>query len=406
MKKIVKFCFGVLIGLGALNCMANKEIKILIVGGGPAGLTVAKSLENKGFKPVIVEKRKEYGIEGAGIAIPANGAWALEKIGISIKKSALHVKKMVFTDVQGSVLVDEDITNIHPEGTQFYAIDRTKLNEVLVGQLEHSDLRMGMSVKIIKDQGSSVDIVFSNGAHETFDCVIITDGMHSHMRALIDKNYSATFGDEQYGAEYLGIQMWRTIIDNTLGQDYPTYMLGQDTVFLTYPINDQKLYVYAHEVVERKGVNPSDQDHLEYVLKKFESYGGIVPKVLSQMKEEQARLLSHYLETTKGTIWHQGNRIIYAGDASRGFSPMLQNGAAQAFEDAYVLGELFATLALDDIAAAYETRRAARAQWVKTASDRKIVALGQEQVNARNAMIREKGAPNVSGFKILMQKNP
>ena len=86
---------------------------------------------------------------------------------------------------------------------------------------------------------------------------------------------------------------------------------------------------------------------------------------------------------------------------------MLQNGGAQAFEDAYVLGELLQTSAdWESCLTQFINRRDTRVQWVKTASDQKISALSQEQVLIRNERIQEDGAPNVKGFKMLMKTNP
>ena len=72
--------------------------RILIVGGGLAGLTVAKVLEDAGYQPRLVEKKNTFGSEGAGIALPANASWALEQLGIDYKDKAHHIKRMHFTD--------------------------------------------------------------------------------------------------------------------------------------------------------------------------------------------------------------------------------------------------------------------------------------------------------------------
>lgn len=76
-------------------------------------------------------------------------------------------------------------------------------------------------------------------------------------------------------------------------------------------------------------------------------------------------------------------------------------------EDAYVLGEPFKSGEdLSTLATRYQARREPRSKWVKETSDTRIVAIGHEQAAARNAAIREKGAPNVTGFRVLMKENP
>jgi 2-polyprenyl-6-methoxyphenol hydroxylase-like FAD-dependent oxidoreductase len=96
------------------------------------------------------------------------------------------------------------------------------------------------------------------------------------------------------------------------------------------------------------------------------------------------------------------------GDAAHAFGPMLQNGAAQAFEDAYVIQELIKDeTQVPALIDAFEKRRFARVQTIFTLSCAKIQALSDpKQIQGRNEAIRKLGAPNVQGFKLIMQQNP
>lgn len=52
-------------------------MKLLIVGGGVAGLTLAAKLRHKGREPVVVEKRPEYGDNGFGTRLyPLGSSWS------------------------------------------------------------------------------------------------------------------------------------------------------------------------------------------------------------------------------------------------------------------------------------------------------------------------------------------
>jgi 2-polyprenyl-6-methoxyphenol hydroxylase-like FAD-dependent oxidoreductase len=87
----------------------------------------------------------------------------------------------------------------------------------------------------------------------------------------------------------------------------------------------------------------------------------------------------------------------------------LQQGGAQAIEDAYVLGDILAKQPEKNIAEIIDQfieRRQKRVQWIMEQSDRRIKALSADEVAARDAAIKEKGAPNVTAFKIFMRENP
>lgn len=76
-------------------------------------------------------KSEEFIEEGAGIAIPANATWALKQLGVDISKKAYHVKAMQFTDHEGNILNQHDITKLHPAGSQFYVFDRSTFHKLL-----------------------------------------------------------------------------------------------------------------------------------------------------------------------------------------------------------------------------------------------------------------------------------
>jgi 2-polyprenyl-6-methoxyphenol hydroxylase-like FAD-dependent oxidoreductase len=61
--------------------MADIE-RILIVGGGIAGLTVATALHRRGFKPELIERSAAWPAIEAGIFLPANGVRVLQALGL------------------------------------------------------------------------------------------------------------------------------------------------------------------------------------------------------------------------------------------------------------------------------------------------------------------------------------
>ena len=56
--------------------------RILITGGGIAGLSLATALHRQGFAAELVERSKEWPAIGAGINLPANGVRTLRALGV------------------------------------------------------------------------------------------------------------------------------------------------------------------------------------------------------------------------------------------------------------------------------------------------------------------------------------
>ena len=61
--------------------MADAD-RILIIGAGIAGLTLATALRRKGYAPELVERSAAWPTVGAGINLPANGVRVLRALGI------------------------------------------------------------------------------------------------------------------------------------------------------------------------------------------------------------------------------------------------------------------------------------------------------------------------------------
>jgi 2-polyprenyl-6-methoxyphenol hydroxylase-like FAD-dependent oxidoreductase len=69
------------IAQGLEDAMARAE-RILIVGGGIGGLSVAAALHACGFAPELIERSDAWRAVGAGIAIQPNGIRVLRTFGV------------------------------------------------------------------------------------------------------------------------------------------------------------------------------------------------------------------------------------------------------------------------------------------------------------------------------------
>src|ERR1700674_3660107 len=112
--------------------MANVE-RILIVGGGIAGLTLATALHRQGFRAELVERSTAWHAIGAGILLHANGLRVLRALGMgeAVEQAGTVVRRWGFFDQQGEVLCDTDLEAMWGEVGPCIGITRPSLQQAL-----------------------------------------------------------------------------------------------------------------------------------------------------------------------------------------------------------------------------------------------------------------------------------
>ena len=127
--------------------MVNIE-RILIVGGGIAGLTVATALHRQGFRAELVERSTSWHATGAGILLHANGMRVLRTLGLgeAVEKAGAVVRHWSFCDQHGEVLCDTDLEELWGNVGPCIGIERPRLQKILLTGADAVPCRLGISV--------------------------------------------------------------------------------------------------------------------------------------------------------------------------------------------------------------------------------------------------------------------
>ena len=177
-------------------------MKILISGGGIAGLTAAFWLKKNGWTPVIAEKAPSLRKEGYMIDFFGSGWDVAERMGLAgaLRKERYAIQNFAFVDRQGKPYFRVPVQWIFDslQGRYNYLL-RGDLEKILWERVkEEVEIRFGTSIKQLNSFSErEVIAVFENGQEEAFDCVFGADGVHSKVRELV-------FGPEQKFSRYLG----------------------------------------------------------------------------------------------------------------------------------------------------------------------------------------------------------
>jgi 2-polyprenyl-6-methoxyphenol hydroxylase-like FAD-dependent oxidoreductase len=272
------------------------------------------------------------------------------------------------------------------------ALHRKDLLTILADSIQ-SKIEFNKSVSDITfDHVDIAKVTFSDNVTENFNLVIGADGINSTLRRTLTQPHSL---------EDLGISTWRFIAN--FQQADPIYYFGKQSAFMIYPISKTQAYCYAHTS------DPTDKRLIkkEQLPLVFSDYTAKVNEIIDATPRDNI-IFGRLTSVTKPIFSY--HNIAFIGDAAHACSPMLQQGAALAFEDAITLSQIInKTKNIKKILSYYEAIREPRVTWVRENSDGPIKSMAfsqsDDEYNKRNQLIKTNGPINIQKWKVLFSKN-
>src|SRR5262245_33403675 len=165
--------------------MANRG-RVLIAGGGIAGLTGAAALHRRGIAVDLIERNAHWDAPGAGIAVQPNGIRVLRELGLgpAVERAGAKIRRWRFRDQHGDVLCDVDLEALWGDRDPFIGIARVDLQKALVSGAAATRCRLGTCIHRLARSDRSVSVDLSDGSREEYALIIGADGIDSNVRRL------------------------------------------------------------------------------------------------------------------------------------------------------------------------------------------------------------------------------
>lgn len=349
-----------------------RQRKVLIVGGGITGLTLARALTRDGHGVTLVEKAPAFAPIGAGITLAGNAMAVLERLGLADEARAVgrRIAGGAVSDVRGRPLLHADLDDAGEKAAlaDLWALHRADLHALLARGASEAELLLGATVASLVDEGERVSVRLSDGSERAFDLVIGADGIRSVVRAL-------ALGDDAPPVRYAGYTCWRVVAANRAGIDASYEQWGAGLRVGVVPLQGERVYAFLVANAPANGRDPEGERRVEMLRRRFAGFAGPAGALLASL-DDDAAVMRHDIDELARPAFGRG-RVLLVGDAAHAMTPNLGQGAAQGIEDALAL-----TLSLrahdDDaaVATAFRQLRAARVTSIQRTS-RRIGAVAQ-----------------------------
>ncbi|MFI5662056.1 FAD-dependent monooxygenase [Streptomyces sp. NPDC051684] len=297
------------------------DTDVIVIGAGPAGLTLAAELRLGGAEVTVFEQRTERSWESRGIGFTARATEAFQQRGLLERLENIEITRQGHF---GGIPIDYGVL----EGSHFgvRGAPQYKIEEMLEGwALERGvRLRRGRELTALTDTGDSVTATVSgpDGVEEcTARYLVGCDGGRSAVRRLA-------------GFEFAGSDATREMyLADVKGCDIKPRMIGEllpDGMVMSAPLEEG----YTRIIVCENGTRPDRDRELTFhqVADAWQRLTG------DSIHHGEARWVSSFTDATRQATAYRRGRVLLAGDAAHIHLPAGGQGLSIGVQDAFNLG--------------------------------------------------------------------
>ena len=303
--------------------------KIAIIGAGISGLYLANLLEKeKDFEYKIFEKRSKLNLEeGYGIQLSVNCIKLLNKINfknIPASDVFFPTKVNFFKSNNPNKICDIDLTQFNDDLNKYTTTKRSTLLKFLLENTPKDKIKFNTILKHL-DYRNAIKASFSDESEESFDFLIIADGVFSQSKLIISK--------EIFKPKYNNSVALRGKLNKYDNNNISIFM-GSNFHYVIYPVNQNNEYnfvaILQKKLTESELNNEQFLQSEDFINSLKETLTNHSLKNLENLTEIQA--FPVYVSKDFPTI-NQKN-IYLSGDALFAFPPSFAQGASQSIETA------------------------------------------------------------------------
>jgi len=168
------------------NAPSTRSLRILVVGAGVGGISIARGLLRDGHDVTVFERRPDVQAGGGAVTIWSNGATVLGQLGVDMDGAGQPLSTVRVVTSTGRPVTTMDLTAVVDRlGAPVRMVPRRVLLERLLEGFPTDRIRCNTRAIGVVSTQNGVRLEFEDGSSAEGDLLIGADGLHSMVRDIV-----------------------------------------------------------------------------------------------------------------------------------------------------------------------------------------------------------------------------
>jgi FAD-dependent urate hydroxylase len=313
--------------LHVVGAPCTRPLRILVIGAGVSGISVARGLLRDGHDVTVFDQRSNVQAGGGAVTTWSNGETVLRQLGVDMSGAGQLLSSVRVMTSTGRRLATLDVTTmVNRLGAPVRMVPRRDLLERLLEGFPTDRIRSNSRAVGVVTTPNGVWVEFADGSSAEGDLLIGADGLHSVVRDLVGAQ----------DAEPTGWCSWQGLVTlpEVANDHVGVIIIGQRGNTGLWPAGGSDLQWWFDLPWSYDFVRP--QRPIDVIRSNFTGWSDSVDRVLAKLTDDDldGSPFPHF----RHPIPRPGKgAVTLLGDAAHTMPPTLAQGTNQALLDTMVL---------------------------------------------------------------------
>jgi FAD-dependent urate hydroxylase len=307
---------------------STRPLRILVIGAGVSGISVARGLLRDGHHVTVFDQRKDTRAGGGAVTIWSNGETVLRQLGVNMDGAGQLLSSVRVMTSTGRPLTSLDLTAmVERLGAPVRMVPRRLLLERLLDGFPIDRIQCDSRAVRVATTSDGVQVEFGDGNLIEGDLLIGADGLHSMVRDAVGAR----------AAEPTGWCSWQGLITlpDVADKHVAMIVIGEHGNTGVWPAGGSDVQWWFDLPWSYDFVRPHRP--IEVIRSNFTGWSDSVDRVLARLSDDD--LAGSPYPHFRHPIPHPlgPGAVTLLGDAAHTMPPTLAQGTNQALLDTMVL---------------------------------------------------------------------